>query len=188
MKVRYLKSKSTNIRRIVTILIVVVALFGVAWTIVQFNQSSQHLGPSKIEVGATAPDFAATNTEGQQVRLSEYRGKVVLINFWASWCKPCVREMPLIHSIFQSQDNDIETLFINVGEAKGTVNEFMKEQQLTFPVIIDVTGKVSSMYGITGLPATFIMDKTGTFRKVVLGEVTDYTLLRTWLEAAKDSR
>ncbi|HEY2494504.1 MAG TPA: redoxin domain-containing protein [Paenibacillus sp.] len=185
---RYLKSKSINFRRIVTILIVVAALITVAWTIVQFNQSSQHSRPSKIEVGAVAPDFAATNTEGQQVRLAEYRGKVVLINFWASWCKPCVREMPLIHRVFQSQDNDIETLFINVGEAKGTVNEFMKEQQLTVPVIIDVTGKISSLYGIAGLPATFIIDKTGTFSKVILGEVTDYTLLRTWLETAKDPR
>ncbi|OAB40843.1 hypothetical protein PGLA_17910 [Paenibacillus glacialis] len=188
MKVRYLKSNRIQFRRIVTILIVVVALIAVAWTIVQSNQSSQHSGSSKIEVGAAAPDFVATNTEGQQVRLAEYRGKVVLINFWASWCKPCVREMPLIHSVFQSKDNDIETLFINVGEAKGTVNEFMKEQQFTFPVIIDVTGKVSSLYRITGLPATFIIDKTGRFRKVVLGEVTDYTLLRTWLEAAKDPR
>lgn len=180
-----MKSKRIEFRRIVTILIVVAALIAVVWTIVQSNSSSQHSGPSKIEVGSVAPDFAAINIAGEKVRLSEYRGKVVLINFWASWCKPCVREMPLIHRVFQSQDKDIETLFINVGEAKGSVNEFMKEQQFTFPVIIDVTGKVSSLYRITGLPATFIIDKTGTFRKVVLGEVTDYTSLRTWLEDAK---
>ncbi|WP_438348063.1 redoxin domain-containing protein [Paenibacillus sp. FA6] len=183
-----MKSTRIDIRRIITILVIVAALTTVVWTIVQSNPSFEHSGPSKIEVGAVAPDFVATNMEGQQVRLSEYRGKVVLINFWASWCIPCIREMPLIHSVFQSQDKDVETLFINVGDTKGTVNEFMNDQQFTFPVIIDITGKVSGLYGITGLPATFIIDKSGTFNRVIVGEVTDNASLRGWLEDAKYSR
>ena len=75
-----------------------------------------------------------------------------------------------------------ETLFVNVGESKGTIREFMDKQAFDFPVIIDVTGNISGMYRITGLPATMVIGKDGEFRHILLGELTEDTPLQQWLK------
>lgn len=185
MKVNRLGKKSARIsvkmRRFITILIGMAALLAAVWAIYQGNSSEpQRIGA--IETGTIAPEFTAVNSAGEQVKLSDYRGKVVMINFWASWCTPCVREMPMINQIAQTYQEDVQTLFVNVGEAKGTIREFMNKQQFDFPVIIDVTGKVSGLYRITGLPATMIIDQEGIFRHILLGELTKDIPLQQWLE------
>ncbi|MGP3785119.1 MULTISPECIES: TlpA family protein disulfide reductase [unclassified Paenibacillus] len=174
--------KSARIRRFITILIGIAALLTAAWAIYQGNLSSDTQRIGAIEIGAVAPEFTAVNSAGEQVKLSDYRGKVVMINFWASWCTPCVREMPMINQIAQTYQEDVQTLFVNVGEAKGTIREFMNKQQFDFPVIIDVTGKVSGLYRITGLPATMIIDQEGMFSHILLGELTKDIPLQQWLE------
>ncbi|KOY16623.1 TlpA family protein disulfide reductase [Paenibacillus xylanivorans] len=158
------------------------ALLAAVWAIYQGNLTSEPKRIGAIETGAVAPEFTAVNSAGEQVKLSDYRGKVVMINFWASWCAPCVREMPMINHIAETYQNDVETLFVNVGEAKGTIREFMENQQFDFPVIIDVTGKVSGVYRITGLPATMIIDQEGIFSHILLGEITKDIPLQQWLE------
>jgi thiol-disulfide isomerase/thioredoxin len=173
-----------KMRRTITLLIVVATIAALVWTIVQSSYSDGEGTVGRVRVGKLAPNFEVTTFDGQKVRLADYRGQVVLINFWASWCKPCVREMPIIDRIHQSQASDVEILFMNVGESKGTVSEFMNNLNFSFPVSIDVTGKVSSLYEITGLPATIIIDKSGIIRTAMLGEITNYTLLTSWLENA----
>lgn len=186
MKVNLLEIKSkkmsAKMRSLLTILIGVTAVLVAVWAIYQDTSSSEPRRTGAIEAGATAPEFTAINSAGEQVKLSDYRGKVVMINFWASWCTPCVREMPMINQIAQTYQNDVETLFVNVGEAKGTIREFMEKQQFDFPVIIDVTGKVSGLYRITGLPATMIIDQEGIFSHILLGELTKDIPLQQWLE------
>lgn len=186
MKVNHVGKKSSKIRvkmrRFITILIGIAALLTAAWAIYQGKLSSEPQRIGAIETGAIAPEFTAVNSAGEQVKLSDYRGKVVMINFWASWCTPCVREMPMINQIAQTYQEDVQTLFVNVGEAKGTIREFMNKQQFDFPVIIDVTGKVSGLYRITGLPATMIIDQEGIFRHILLGELTKDIPLQQWLE------
>ena len=174
-----------HIRRTITILIGTIAVLAGAWAVFQGLSPSQTQRSGSIEVGATAPDFTAPNSVGEQVSLSDYRGKVVMINFWASWCTPCDREMPLLHQPAEKHQEDVETLFVNVGESKGTIQEFMNEQQFDFPVIVDVTGKISSMYRITGLPATMVIDREGMFSHILHGELTSDTTLAQWLEDAK---
>ncbi|WP_413372079.1 TlpA family protein disulfide reductase [Paenibacillus taichungensis] len=173
---------SAKMRRLITFLIGMAALLAAAWAIYQGTSSSEPKRTGAIEAGAIVPEFTAINSAGEQVKLSDYRGKVVMINFWASWCTPCVREMPMINQIAQTYQNDVETLFVNVGEAKGTIREFMEKQQFDFPVIIDVTGKISSKYRITGLPATMIIDQEGIFSHILLGELTKDIPLQQWLE------
>ncbi|MBB6019997.1 peroxiredoxin [Paenibacillus sp. JGP012] len=171
-----------KIRRTVTMLIAMVALGVGIWAIVTNLLNAESKSSTPIRAGAEAPDFEAVNSKGEQVQLSDYRGKAVMLNFWASWCTPCVREMPLVHELAQQHSSNVETLFINVGESKGTINEFMKSHQFDFPVIIDATGKVSSLYRITGLPATMVIDQAGQFKHILLGELTEDTPLQQWLE------
>ncbi|WP_458126819.1 TlpA family protein disulfide reductase [Paenibacillus sp. Z3-2] len=177
-----LQKQSFKSRRTLTILIGLVALLAGAWAIFENVSTPDAQRGNTIQAGAKAPEFTAVNSAGEQVRLSDYRGKAVMINFWASWCTPCVREMPLVHQIAQDYQNDVETLFVNVGESKGTIREFMDEQAFNFPVIIDVTGNISAMYRITGLPATMVIDKEGEFRHILLGELTEDIPLQQWLE------
>lgn len=182
MKVSSLQKKRFTGRRTLTILIGLVALLTGAWAIYENVSTPESGRGNTIQVGANAPEFTAVNSIGEQVRLSDYRGKAVMINFWASWCAPCVREMPLVHQIAQDYQNQVETLFVNVGESKGTIREFMDKQAFDFPVIIDVTGNISGMYRITGLPATMVIDQEGEFRHILLGELTEDIPLQQWLE------
>ncbi|MFX3649791.1 MAG: redoxin domain-containing protein [Paenibacillus sp.] len=177
-----LQKKRFTGRRTLTILIGLVALLTGAWAIYENVSTPESGRGNTIQVGANAPEFTAVNSIGEQVRLSDYRGKAVMINFWASWCAPCVREMPLVHQIAQDYQNQVETLFVNVGESKGTIREFMDKQAFDFPVIIDVTGNISGMYRITGLPATMVIDQEGEFRHILLGELTEDIPLQQWLE------
>jgi peroxiredoxin len=168
-------------RKFVTWLVAVAALAAIVWVYFQYSNKA----PSeRITAGAPAPTFEATSLTGVKVNLADYKGKVVLLNFWATWCKPCMQEMPLLNEILTSSNMQIETLFINVGESKGTVSEYMEEQQFSFPVVIDVTGKISTLYGVTALPSTYIINTKGEIQKIVFGEIQDFSVLQQWLEDA----
>lgn len=176
------KKRGFQVRRILTIVTILTALSAGIWAVTTNWSDSESKRSNPIRTGAEAPDFTAVNSKGEQVRLSDYRGRAVMINFWASWCTPCVREMPLVHELAQQNANNVETLFVNVGESKGTINEFMKSHQFDFPVIIDAAGKVSKLYRITGLPATMVIDRSGQFRHILLGELTEDIPLQQWLK------
>ncbi|ETT69482.1 thiol-disulfide oxidoreductase [Paenibacillus sp. FSL R7-277] len=170
-----------KLRRIVTLLIIAAAF--AAGTGVYLQQSSQPPA-GRMTAGASAPAFEAVTLQGEKVRLSEYKGRVVLLNFWATWCKPCMREMPLLNELSQSAELPVETLFVNAGESKGTVSEYMAEQQFSFPVIIDVTGRISASYSVNALPSTYIINKAGEISKIVVGEIGDPDTLKQWLAEA----
>ncbi|MEK5476272.1 redoxin domain-containing protein [Paenibacillus sp. FSL R5-0407] len=176
-----------NFRFGLTFFIGLFALLAVIWVVVSTSQKNEDKASTeRLSIGATAPDFQATNTLGEKVTLSDFRGKSVVINFWASWCGPCVNEMPLINRVFQDSDSDVVTLFVNVGESKGTVNEFLTQHQFDFPVIIDVTGKISGMYAVTGLPVTYILEKEGNIAHSIIGEISSENQLYNYLETAKE--
>lgn len=171
-----------NKQKLITLLLLVAVFFFVVWTV----YNNKPLEKTRIDLGNAAPDFQAVNTLGQQAALSDYKGKVVVLNFWASWCEPCVKEMPLIRDVFESNKNDMVTLFVNVGETKGTVQEYLTAHQFDFPVIIDVTGKLSALYGVVGLPATFIIDPEGNLEHILLGEINSSAQLQNHITAAKE--
>jgi len=172
-------------RRLVEFLIIIAAVAAAAWVLYHSIHNENSTSTGTIEVDAIAPEFEITTLTGEKVQLKDYRGQRVLINFWASWCKPCVREMPLLNNIHTSSISQVETLFINVGESKGTVSEYLKNHQFSLPAAIDVTGRISNSYGVTALPATFIIDGEGHIRNAILGEITDYTLLQKWLNMSE---
>lgn len=140
----------------------------------------------RLSIGSDAPDFEGVNTKGEPIRLADYRGKVVVINFWASWCGPCVKEMPLVNAVFQAQPEDVVTLFVNAGESKGTVAEFLAAHQLHFPVLIDVTGRISSAYSVTGLPVTYVLNAEGQIAQTIVGEIQSEQQLDNLIARARE--
>lgn len=126
----------------------------------------------KVEVGKKAPDFVLTDMNGEKHRLSEYEGEGVLLNFWATWCKPCTREMPYMDSQYQKhKDEGIQVLAVNIGESTVVINEFIKRHNLSFPVLNDKKQEVLTAYGVDPLPITFLIDKEGKVVKIHKGEI-----------------
>lgn len=117
-----------------------------------------------------APDFTLQDTDGNAVSLSDYQGKVVFLDFWASWCPPCRASIPAIKDLHKnmSENPNVIVLGINSGENEKTVADFMKKMGMDYPNLYG-TNAVSKKYNVTGIPAFFIIDKNGQIAKKYAG-------------------
>lgn len=129
-----------------------------------------------IEVGLPAPDFTFPTINGTMVSLSDYRGKIVLVNIWATWCPPCVDEMPSMEKLYQKlKGENFEILAVSIDSlGEKVVAPFMKKYKLTFPALIDSAGAIRMGYRTTGVPESFIIDKDGILVKKIIGSL-DWT-------------
>lgn len=131
-------------------------------------------GAASPAVGQAAPDFVLQEyATGRLVRLSDFRGKTVVLNFWATWCPPCIAEMPDLQALHASRQEagDLVVLAVDVQESPSVIGEFVQLKGLTMPVLTDRTGAVAKHYGLPGLPGTFFIDRDGTVRSKVLGPI-----------------
>ncbi|MFJ7732518.1 redoxin domain-containing protein [Lysinibacillus sp. NPDC097231] len=119
-----------------------------------------------------APTFILTNTAGQKVRLEDTKGQGLILNFWATYCPPCKKEMPLL----DAQSKNIAVITVNVGEPTRLVNQFLQKQQLTLPTLLDREQKVYILYQVTNLPTTFFVNAKGEIVDKVVGELNEQLL------------
>ncbi len=121
--------------------------------------------------GRVAPDFELPSLQGPQVRLSQFRGQVVLVNFWATWCPPCRAEMPSIERLYRAYaSRGLAILAVDDERAGSAVVEgFQRNLVLSFPILLDSSGDVSTLYGVRGLPTTVIVDREGRIASVDFG-------------------
>ena len=126
-----------------------------------------------IKDNMPAPDFTFPGLDGKMVSLSDYKGKVVLLNIWATWCPPCVEEMPSMEKLYQElKDEGFELLAVNVDESGAeTVAPFMEKHKLGFPVLLDPKGDIKNLYLTTGIPESFIIDKDGIVVEKIIGPI-----------------
>ena len=109
-----------------------------------------------------APDFILPDLAGKTVRLNELRGKVVIVNLWATWCTPCVAEMPTLETLWKTMSGkDLVLLAVNQDEETSGVRDWVAGRELTFPVLLDPRAKVAHDWGVTGYPETFVVDRRG---------------------------
>lgn len=142
--------------------------------------------PPPMEVGHPAPDFTLTDLEGNTVTLSDFRGKVVFINFWASWCPPCRAEMPEIEAVYQEyKDKGVVFISVNIQEDESIVREFVQKGGYSWTFVIDTTGEVTKNYRVVTIPANFFLDKEGIIRAVKIGAVTKREIESRLAEAMK---
>lgn len=120
-----------------------------------------------------APDFTLRTLDQTTVSLSDYRGRVVFLNFWATWCEPCERELPAFEAFMAQQGDDgAVVLAVNVGETYDQANAFLTERGVDgFPVLLDARLEVANLYGISPIPVTFVIDQEGVIRFTKYGEM-----------------
>jgi len=124
-----------------------------------------------ILAGKVAPEFELPDLAGEMVPLSRYKGKVVFLNFWATWCEPCEEEMPSMQYLYQElKGENFEMVAVSIDSKKpAVIQEFVKKYSLTFPVLHDRKNKVKEKYKTTGVPETFIIDQNGVVAEKVWG-------------------
>lgn len=126
------------------------------------------MGNPPPQLGGPAPDFRLESFDGKEVALSSLRGKVVLVNFWASWCAPCKKEMPEMDAAYRAhKDEGLVVLGVNFGEKKEAA--LRQTPAVTFPLLLDTKIEVAEKYGVTGLPVTFYVSPDGVIRERISG-------------------
>jgi len=147
------------------------AIIGLIGGLAVLSQSQVFgMGARPPLVGSPAPDFQLNDLHGQAQSLQQYRGKIVLLNFWATWCKPCTKEMPAMQAAFDElRDQGLVVLAINELEDVQRVRDHIHSHHHTFHVLIDEDNQVANRYGVVGLPVTVFIDETGHIQKYVKG-------------------
>jgi len=132
------------------------------------------LASSELE-GHPAPDFALKSSTGENLRLSEYRGDVVMINFWATWCGPCRQEMPLLDELYNRYERvGFNLLGVNIDDDSRRAMQMIEDLGISFPVLFDAQKEVSKLYNVEAMPVTVLVDREGNVRYVHLGYKPGY--------------
>ncbi|MFN3266774.1 MAG: TlpA family protein disulfide reductase [Deinococcales bacterium] len=141
-----------------------------------FGVSSAANRESKTMLDLLAPEFHLTDDSGKAVRLSDFRGKPAVLNFWGSWCPPCRAEFPGLHNVWQRNKGQVSFLALAISEPRETSLRYMRDNKYTFTVLTDSvdgstepTRDVARRYGIEAVPTTYFIDATGVVRRTVLG-------------------
>lgn len=128
-----------------------------------------------ISKGKLAPDFSLKSMSGENIRLSEMRGKVVMINFWATWCAPCRKEMPLLNALYNKHKNSgFVLLGVNIDNSPKNGEKMAKKLGINFPILFDNSKKVSETYKVSAMPFTIILDKSGKISQIHKGYLPGY--------------
>jgi len=162
---------------------IILLLIGIAWIwttrTVGYAQNQDLLAAP--QEGFIAPDFTLGSLNSTEFTLSDFRGRPVVINFWASWCPPCRAEMPAFQEAYiEFLSRDLIFVGINATnqDQLTSVEEFTKNNNLTFPILLDRSGSVSSLYNIHSLPTTIFIDRSGIIQKIIIGGPIPTALLR----------
>lgn len=125
------------------------------------------------EIGRLAPGFTLVDLEGSALRLSDFRGKVVFLNFWATWCPACRAEMPEIEAVYQEyKDKNVVVIGVDILESEDDVRQFVQQGGYSWTFVIDTTGEVANNYKIAAIPTSFFIDSEGIIRAVNIGAMT----------------
>jgi peroxiredoxin len=181
---------SGSIKKIVflVVLVALIALFFAGLFVME--RPTGTTGPRAIASGERAPEFLLKTINGGSVNLADLRGKVVMVHFWATWCPPCVEEIPTLDKLYRSlAGKDFMMLAVSEDEGgAGAVASFLQQNRLNLPVLLDNNGDVARLYGTYKLPETYIVDRQGVVRYKAIGprdwtDPSNIQILKNFIDA-----
>lgn len=138
-----------------------------------------------LKVGMDAPNFELVDLEGNSVRLSDFEGQGVFLNFWGTWCPPCKKEMPAMNRQYQVyKDQGVHVLSVNIAQSQFEVENFAKSYDLKFPIVIDKSKSVMQAYNIKPLPTSILINPNGKVEQIITGEMTEQQIA-AYMESIK---
>lgn len=140
------------------------------------NGNTQNSKTAQVKEGYPAPDFELPTLEGETIKLSDYRGKKIILNFWASWCPPCKAEMPFMQSFYEKNKDKVEIVAVNltnIDNGRTAIKEFVEDYGLTFPIPLDEEGEIGQLYQAFSIPTSYIIDSNGIITKKVIGPMDE---------------
>lgn len=138
----------------------------------------EHGAPSSVAAAALAPDFTLQKLDGGTIALSEFKGKKpVVVDFWASWCPNCRRDMPKMNAMYPKYKDKVEIIGVNLRESEGTVKEFVAENGIGFPIALDPSGQAARAFGIQYTNTHFLIDKEGNMVRAIPGDISEADIL-----------
>lgn len=168
------------------ILLVAVAIY----TTTQYKNSPTPVQePEPVVDSMAAIDFSLKDLNGKQVALSDFKGKTIYVNLWATWCGYCTLELPYIEQLYQdAKDSDLVVLTVDLQETAADVSKFMTEKNYSFPVLLDTKGEVANMYGVQGIPLSLLIDKDFNIISVHEGYMESYDMLKEFVDQQQDNK
>ncbi|WP_404349478.1 redoxin domain-containing protein [Sutcliffiella horikoshii] len=130
----------------------------------------------EVQEGNQAPDFTLTTLDGEELKLSDYRGKKVILNFWATWCPPCKAEMPHMQSFYEENHEEVEVIAVNLtnmDKGEEAINSFVEDYELTFAIPLDEAGDIGMQYQAFTIPTSYAIDKNGIIQKKIIGPMDE---------------
>lgn len=144
------------------------------------TDSSANQSVIGLQKGNLAPDFELVTTEGKHIKLSELRGKRLIVNMWATWCPPCKAEVPELERFYEEHHNEgIEILAVDLTDSEkrpADVGTFIKDYKITYPVVLDERGEVSKKYQVTSIPTTYVINSKGIIQQKYIGALSYQSL------------
>lgn len=178
-----------DFKKILLLLVAIGILFFLVSGCARMTQPPEEIGKAGSQSGGgsaegsssspaiPAPEFALNSLDGQEVSLSDLLGKVVVLNFWATWCDPCRAEMPDLERTYQAyKDKNVELVGISVDTDTQLVDSFVKEVGVTYTILLDPSNRVASDYAIRAIPTTYIVDEKGMIVGSQIGQLTESML------------
>lgn len=158
------KKKNSNLPYLIPIICALVVLIG-GLLLIPDSEPEVTEEPVSTEAGAKAPDFIVYDENGTPKKLSDYYGKPIVLNFWATWCSPCVRELPHFQVRYNEQGDEVQFLMVNLTdgtrETVAGVKAFMEDNSYHFPVLYDTSSNASTAYNVTSIPTTYFINAEG---------------------------
>ncbi|WP_052137977.1 TlpA family protein disulfide reductase [Heyndrickxia ginsengihumi] len=148
-----------------------------------YNQallSDQDESPD-LKVGTTAPDFSLKNLNNETIHLSDFKGKKVILNFWATWCPPCKKEMPLLEEVYKKYPSTVKIVSVNI-DPQADVKRYIQNTGITFPVLLDENGDVNEVYNVMTVPTTYLINGQGEIKQIQQGQLTK-DILEKWIQS-----
>ena len=150
-------------------------------TALQLAQGCEYKA-KRVAIGREAPNFGYLDLDGKAGRLTDLRGKVVMLRFWADWCPPCAKEFPIIEKTYQEvRGKGLDVIAVNVRQSEAGVRGYISKFELSHTIALDRDGRIAELYGVKGLPMNFIIGRDGSLREVIIGTISDVAMLKQFL-------